>query len=294
VIYAVIMSVVIYPVIVYWTWSSGWLIEWGYSDFAGSGIVHLTGGISALVGAAILGPRAGRFDFPPDSIEAKEFDPHNMGLVVLGTFILWFGWYGFNCGSTLAFSDAATAHNGALVAMNTTISAAAGGLTIWAVRLAVTKRLDVGGTCNGILAGLVAVCAGVGSVEPYCALFIGVAGGIGHEVASNALKKLKIDDPLDAFAVHGAAGIVGTLLRPLLDTNGADGEMFGIHIVAVLVIIGWSGGISAIVFGILRFGAKILRVSEEEEMLGADAKVLSQQMHSPSKQYEGAAGTAVA
>jgi len=280
VIYAVIMTVVIYPVIVHWTWcSGGWLYSRGYSDFAGSGIVHLTGGISALVGAIILGPRTGRFD----SKDSTEFDPHNMGMVVLGTFILWFGWYGFNCGSTLGFADSATATLAALVAMNTTVSAATGGLTIWSVRLALTRKLDVGGTCNGILAGLVAVCAGVGAVAPWGALIIGMLGGLAHEVASMSLKKLKVDDPLDAFAVHGAAGIVGVLMRPLLDwTDGVNGEMFGIHCLAIVMIILWSGGISAITFGIMRV-LKMLRVDVEEELQGADAKVLAQAYHSPPK-----------
>merc|ERR1719487_335325 len=150
----------------------------------------------------MLGPRKGRYD--PDA-EEGAYDPHNMGLVVLGIFSLWFGWYGFNCGSTLAFSDVGTATQGALVAMNTTISAAAGGLTVFLLRLR-TGRKDLGGMCNGILAGLVAVCAGVGDVEPGMALLVGALGGLAQEAGHVLMLKLKIDDPLDAFAVHGMAG----------------------------------------------------------------------------------------
>eukprot|EP00747_Dinoflagellata_sp_TGD_P160870 gnl/TRDRNA2_/TRDRNA2_178026_c0_seq14.p1 gnl/TRDRNA2_/TRDRNA2_178026_c0~~gnl/TRDRNA2_/TRDRNA2_178026_c0_seq14.p1 ORF type:complete len:278 (-),score=52.57 gnl/TRDRNA2_/TRDRNA2_178026_c0_seq14:522-1328(-) len=242
----------------------------GYSDFAGSGIVHLTGGIGALVGAIFCGPRKDRWE--PDM--AEEFSPHSMPMVVLGTFILWFGWYGFNCGSTLGFSDTATAITAAYVAMNTTISASAGGLTIFCLRLR-TKKVDVGGTCNGILSGLVAVCAGVGAVEPGVAMIIGIFGGLACEGASVVLKLLKIDDPLDAFSVHGAAGIVGLLLRPLLDMGGADGSMFGAHVAGMFVIIAWSGGLSAIIFGVMRV-AGILRASDEEQDMGADRKRLSQ------------------
>merc|ERR1712000_205246 len=198
VVYSIIMTGVIYPVIVWWTWSGeGFLTKAGYSDFAGSGIVHLTGGISALVGAAIIGPREGRWT----DANSREFDPHDLGLVVLGTFILWFGWYGFNCGSTLAFSDVGTATQAGLVAMNTTLSAATGGLSIFVLRFFTTGKYDLAGTCNGILVGLVAVCAGVGDIEPHASILVGFSGALAHEIASNALKKLKVDDPLDAFAV---------------------------------------------------------------------------------------------
>jgi len=201
------MTGFIYPVVVYWTWSgNGWLTEGGYSDFAGSGIVHLTGGSAALVGAALVGPRAGRWEKP------ESFAPHNMGLVVLGTFILWFGWYGFNCGSTLSFSTSATATLAGLVAMNTTISAAAGGLTVWALRLR-TRTYDLAGTCNGILAGLVAVCAGVGDMNPELAFVTGILGGLAYELGHILVTRLKIDDPLDAFAVHGCGGMMGLITR---------------------------------------------------------------------------------
>jgi len=268
IIYCVIMTGFIYPVIVYWTWSgSGFLTTMGYSDFAGSGIVHFTGGMGALVGAAILGARDKRWE----TKSARRFDPHNMSMVVLGTMILWFGWYGFNCGSTLALSTADTAKQAALVAMNTTIAASMGGLTIFTRRLFFgAKRADLAGTCNGILVGLVAVCAGVGDVDPHMAGLIGVAGGLAHDVGSATLKRFKVDDPCDAFAVHGCGGIVGVLLRPLLDKTGAQMEMFGVHCLALVCICAWSGGLSVVTFGALKY-AKILRVDAREEVLGADS-----------------------
>jgi len=285
--YSVVMTGIIYPFVVYWTWSgSGWLSigsltddhqceACGYSDFAGSGIVHLTGGAGALVGAIILGPRKGRFENPDD------FVPHSIGQVVLGTFILWFGWYGFNCGSTLTFSDAGTATQAGLVAMNTTMSAAAGGLTVFAVRLAVSivksmmrggtlkYEYDVAGMCNGILAGLVAVCAGVGDMEPALAMATGCLGGLAMEGGSMLLKLLKIDDPLDAFPVHGCAGIMGLLVRPIFDRTGVKATMLGWHVCGIVVIFAWSAGLTALVLFPFRM-AGLLRVPAAEEEDGGD------------------------
>jgi len=277
VVYSIIMTGLIYPVIVWWTWSgSGWLTEMGYSDFAGSGIVHLTGGIGALVGAAIIKPRAGRWEALAKG--TSEFDPHDMGMVTLGTFILWFGWYGFNCGSTLAFSGADNAHQAALVAMNTTISACLGGLTVFVVRLIrfkigkAKKPFDLGGVCNGILVGLVSVCAGVATMEPHGALLIGIVAGLAEELGSSFVKRIGVDDPLDAFAVHGCGGMTGLLMAPLLDSRGVQSEMFAAHIVGMFAIICWSGGLSAATFGVLRVAGQ-LRVSAEEELEGCDEEL---------------------
>merc|ERR1719453_325351 len=164
-------------------------------DFAGSGIVHMTGGVGALIGAIAAGPRKGRFDDP----DSDEFYAHSVPLVVLGTFILWFGWYGFNCGSTLGLSDATTGALAAQVAMNTTLAAATGGLSVFIVRFALTKKYDVTGFCSGILAGLVSITAPCGNVESGSAFGIGLIGGVIFVLTSKLLKKLKIDDPLDAF-----------------------------------------------------------------------------------------------
>lgn len=280
--YSIVMTGLIYPVVVYWTWSGqGFLTKQGYSDFAGSGIVHLTGGISALVGAVVIGPRQDRWAGPP--ADPHRFDPHNMALVVLGTFILWFGWYGFNCGSTLAFSNAATANTAAIVAMNTTVAAAMGGMSVFVLRLR-SRKIDLAGTCNGILVGLVASCAGADVFEPHACLLVGFCGALAHECGSITLKKLGVDDPLDAFAVHGCGGMTGVLLRPLLDKRGSAGmddpsmgKMFGAHCLAIAVIIAWAGGLSFISFVLLRL-AGVLRISEHEELDGTDQE-LSQQIY---------------
>jgi len=288
VIYASVMTGLIYPVVVWWTWSgNGWLTNLGYVDFAGSGIVHLTGGISALTGAAIIGPRKGRWTSEPG-----DFDPHSMAMVVTGTFILWFGWYGFNCGSTLIMSDAAAANVGAKVAMNTTIAGSIGGLTVFASRYFRTKLkkgdkpYDLAAACNGILVGLVASCAGVDVVDPHGALLLGIFGGLAYELGSALVQKLGVDDPLDAFAVHGCGGMTGVIMGPLLSAAGiADGgKQFGAHVVALFVISAWSGGLSAITFLILR-SAGLLRISEAEEVGGCDMH-LAQQYHSPPKAYD--------
>jgi Amt family ammonium transporter len=210
----------------------------------------LTGGIAALVGAILVGPRNGRFENP------SAFQPHDVSMVVLGTFILWFGWYGFNCGSTLSFSDSGTAAQGGLVAMNTTMSAAAGGLTVFLLRLieAIVMRrdqlYDLVGLCNGILVGLVAVCAGVGAFEPGMAMLVGSVGGIFYELGHWLMIYCKIDDPLDAFSVHGMGGMTGVILRPLLATD-MDGrimaETFGAHFAGMFAIIAWSAGFTAII-----------------------------------------------
>lgn len=273
VVYSIVMTAIIYPIIVYWTWSSeGFLVTMGYSDFAGSGIVHLTGGIGALVGAAICGPRTGRWER-----RGEDFDPHNMGLVVLGTFILWFGWYGFNCGSTLSLKTADDAHTAARVATNTSLAAAAGGLSVFLLRLR-HKRLDMAGTCNGILAGLVAVCAGVANIDPGVAILTGLLGGIAAEIGSVGVQKLKIDDPLDAFAVHGCGGLIGMLTRPLFDYAGPNVDMFLVHLLGIVCIVGWSGGLSVITFGLLRYFDLLVKSKEAQE-IGADCHMASAAYH---------------
>lgn len=266
VIFTIVMTGLIYPFIVYWTWSGrGWLTEEGYSDFAGSGIVHLCGGISALVGAIFVGPRHRRFEEGAQS----EFQPHSFPMVVMGTFILWFGWYGFNCGSTLAFSDEATARLAALCAMNTTLAAAAGGIAVLLLRLR-GGFLDLAGTCNGILGGLVAICAGVDVMDPGPAILTGLIAGVVQELAHVCLIKLKIDDPVDAFAVHGSGGIVGLILRALFDRQGVDTTILGANILGAVVIILWAGGLSALTFMPLRL-VGLLKVTAEEQDIGGDA-----------------------
>jgi len=300
--YAFVMAAFIYPVVVAWTWGYGWLSEVGdvgYMDFAGSGVVHLTGGISAFAGAAILGPRKGRWETP------EQFDPHSLPLVVMGTFCLWFGWYGFNCGSTLSMESAGTAALAAQVAMNTTMSASVTGLLVFSMQYILLKgKYDVPAFCNGILAGLVSITAGCGNVETGSAIAIGIVGAFVFQGVSMLVKFLKIDDPVDAAAVHGGCGIWGVLAAALFDWgNGFDhfhgwsgfscmqneggscrtgigGTALGVNIAMILSICAWTGLLSGSAFFFLT-KVGYLRISAETEEAGQDEK-----HHSPGKTYE--------
>eukprot|EP00931_Biecheleriopsis_adriatica_P017776 TRINITY_DN1262_c0_g1_i6.p1 TRINITY_DN1262_c0_g1~~TRINITY_DN1262_c0_g1_i6.p1 ORF type:complete len:564 (-),score=121.25 TRINITY_DN1262_c0_g1_i6:45-1496(-) len=300
-IYSFAMTAFIYPVVVAWTWGYGWLYSVnsvGYMDFAGSGIVHMAGGVGALVGAAIAGPRNGRWTNP------DGFDPHSLPLICLGTFILWFGWYGFNCGSTLDMDGISTGMMAAFVAMNTTISAATGGLVVFVLRLAILRKYDIGGFCNGILAGLVSITAGCGNVECGSAFAIGLIGALIYQGASMGVRLAKIDDPIDAFAVHGAAGAWGTIACALFDMGagvdqyngwsgfmcvmsdgkcrtGAAGDGIVANILEVVTIALWVAACSAVIFTPLRL-AGFLRASDQVQEEGYDAT-----KHSPSKAYAG-------
>lgn len=295
-VYSLVMTSFIYPVLVAWTWGYGWIAgevnSVGYIDFAGSGVVHMTGGIGALVGACFAGARKDRWE------KESEFVPHNLPLIVLGTFILWFGWYGFNCGSTLSMHDDITAYKASLVAMNTTISAATGGITVLMIQYALTRKYDLGALCNGILGGLVSITAGCSNVNVGSALMIGILGGCVYSAASATIKKLKIDDPVDAFSVHGACGAWGVLAAALFDwgegfkyangwsgftcVTGDDGcdpdgwaKTLAANIVEIIMVILWSGGLSCIVFGSLR-SIGWLRESDEAQEIGADEAKHSQ------------------
>jgi len=296
-IYSFVMTSFIYPVLVAWTWGYGWIAgsinDVGYIDFAGSGVVHMTGGIGALVGAVFAGARTGRWEYP------EEFVPHSLPLVVLGTFILWFGWYGFNCGSTLSMHTEGDAYKASLVAMNTTLSAAMGGITVLTIEYQKTKKYDLGGLCNGILGGLVSITAGCSNVNIGSALVIGLIGGCFYDVSSMALKKLKIDDPVDAFSVHGTCGMWGVIAAALFDwgqgfsyANGWSGftcvknddggcdddgmsKTLAANVVEVIMVILWSGGLSSLVFGALR-AIGWLRESDDAQEVGADESKHSQ------------------
>ena len=266
----------------------------GVIDFAGSGVVHMTGGVAGLVGAAMLGPRLGRFDSP------DEFEGHSTPLQIIGTFLLWFGWYGFNGGSTLYING--YGRDMARVAVTTTLSAAASGATGLLVKKWMPSKMggsgnyDVGHTCNSILAGLVGITAGCVVISAPGALCVGFLSAFVYHGASCMMRKLKIDDPLDAFAVHGACGCWGCIATGLFavqkysyvpnsgnkmytDIGGAaDGGAFtgetkgaalGAELVGVLIEILWVGGCSTIIFGTLK-AMGLLRVSKEVEEAGLD------------------------
>merc|ERR1719487_1478675 len=278
-IFTTFMTAFIYPTIGAMTWGYGLLYDQGYSDFAGSGIVHLTGGVGALVGAIVTGPRLGRFE--GDGTDSNgPYAPHNIPNVGLGTFILWFGWYGFNCGSTLYMSGFGDAQSAALVAVNTTLAPAAGGVAAMFLRRFILppKMWNVTYVCGGILGGLVGITAGCGNILPQWTVVVGFVAGLIYCGASELLGILKIDDPVEAFPVHGACGIWGVLAVPIFDIDGplgtgkdvlyGPGIPFGESITAqlagIVVIPIWVALFSVLMFVPLKVGG-FLRVPEEDE-----------------------------
>jgi len=293
--YTVFMTSIIYPVVVHWAWSGNGIFNYGDGqsivgpsliDFAGSGVVHLVGGIGALTGAIFVGPRKGRWDPATEN----EFEGHSIPFCVLGTFFLWFGWYGFNPGSTGTMHDKETAFRAGLVAVNTTLAPCFSGIVVFFLRARVVqpKALDVCGFCNGILAGLVAVTAACATIKPWESCIIGLIAGFLYQGASMLLPRFHIDDVVDAFPVHGvngcwaviAAGIFGAPAEGI-GGNGLihGGDQLGIQIVGALIIIAWSGGLSlAILFPLRILG--MLRLSDHFQDKGADVME-----HSPAKAY---------
>lgn len=285
-VYSFLVSLIIYPVVVHWVWSgSGWLNtysgstadSWGFTDFAGSTVVHSVGGWIALIGAAILGPRLGKY--APDGTP-RTIPGHNMALGALGVFILWFGWYGFNPGSQLALSSQTDADAVALVAVTTTLAAAAGAIGAMFLTWFRSGKPDLGMSLNGVLAGLVAITAPCAYVTPAAAVIIGLIAGPLVVLGADLLDKLKIDDPVGAVPVHLINGIWGTLAVGLfasIEGNtgtlglfyGGGATLFISQLVGVLSVGGWTVACSFVMF----LGIKAvmgLRVSAEEEEAGLD------------------------
>lgn len=323
-VYTSVITGFIYPVIAHWMWSADGFLspfaktywsgggpaangaggEWtsyfplggGAIDFSGSGVVHMTGGVAALVGAAIVGPRVGRFD------EKKQPLPmagHSSTLVVTGTFMLWLGWYGFNPGSTLGLAIKGYSATASRAAVTTTIAPSIAGLVVIMLeKLVGDHTWSVGAACNGILAGLVSVTAATATVTPGFAFLIGLIGGFVYFTSKETvLKCCKVDDPVDAVSVHMACGCWGVLAAglftaPELDyrvstpglgtdlkgglfiANRADGQspnwnIMGAALAEVAVVFCWSGSISLVMFAILKVTG-MLRVSAEMEAAGMD------------------------
>ncbi len=203
--YSFIISSFIYPIVGHWTWGGGWLAQLNFFDFAGSTVVHLTGGATALVGAMLLGPRLGRFNADGS---ANAIPGHSVPLASLGVFILWFGWFGFNPGSALAVGDGELI---SLIAINTNLAAAAGAVTTTFLSWTLFGKPDLFFTMNGALAGLVSITASCAIVSPASAIWIGVTGGVVIVLGERLMNIIKVDDPCGAFPVHGLCGIWGTL-----------------------------------------------------------------------------------
>lgn len=272
-VYSVFITAFIYPVVGHWIWGGGWLAGLGFADFAGSTVVHSVGGWAALAGAIVLGPRLGKYNKDGSS---NAIPGHSIPLAALGVFILWFGWFGFNAGSTTAGTDLSIA----FIAVNTNLAAAAGAIlamfTVW-FRYG---KPDVSMTLNGALAGLVAITAPCAFVSPSSSIIIGAIAGILVVLSVEFIDKvLRVDDPVGAISVHGVCGAFGTLTLGLFAEKaygGLSGLFFGgglaqlwAQSIGVFVAFVWVFVTASIVFVLTK---KIvgLRVSREEELRGLD------------------------
>ena len=297
--YSFLLTAFVYPVVAHWEWSTtGWLSPTrtgasvlfgsGIVDFAGCGAVHMVGGFSGIVGSALLGPRIGRYD---QDGKPRAMPGHNVSFAALGTFILWFGWFGFNCGSAGGIvGQSATVSR---VAVSTTLGGAAGGVAALAFAVKVDKCWDVLMCLNGILAGLVSITSGCAFFEPWAAIVAGGIGGLLFPIFSRTLTRLRIDDPLEAGAMHGGCGVWGLLATGFLaqtkavnsvyptPPNGVEGtlrpggafyghgQLLASQIVGIVTIGGWTVFNMFICFSLLK-KFRLLRVPASEEEVGMD------------------------
>ena len=270
-IYVFIFCAVMYPLVANWVWNpNGWLALRGFNDFAGSAAVHAMGGFSALAAAIVLGPRIGKYR---KNGEVNAIPGHNLPLAAIGAFILWFGWFGFNPGSTLG-----AVGNWELigtVATNTFLASAAGGISTMFYTYFRYGQIDITMTINGVLAGLVAITAGCNVVGPNAAIIIGLIAGVLVDIAVLYIDKLKIDDPVGAIAVHGVNGFFGALAVGLFATDGGlffggGTAMLATQALGVLVIGAFGFVFTFILMKIMQktFG---IRISKVEESAGIDA-----------------------
>jgi len=260
--FSIIFTSVIYPLEGFWTWGGGFLSEAGFSDFAGSGIVHLAGAAAALAGVLLLGARNGKYG---KNGGVYPIQGSNMPLATLGTFILWMGWFGFNGGSQLALSSADDAQAIGLVFLNTNAAAATGAITALIVSKLKWGKADLTMILNGALAGLVAITADPASPSPLFAAGIGAVAGVIVVYSIVAFDAIKIDDPVGALSVHGVCGVFGLLVVPMSN----DGVTIGAQLYGAAVIFGFVFVASLIVWSIIKATMGI-RVTAEEEQKGMD------------------------
>ena len=271
-IYSLVISAIIYPISGHWAWGGGWLYELGFHDFAGSTVVHMVGGVAALVGAYLLGPRLGKYN---SKGEAQAIPGHNLTIGALGVFILWFGWFGFNGGSTVSATGDDTLSLISNIFVNTNLAAATSACGTMIITWLKYKKPDVSMTLNGALGGLVAITAGCDAVSPTGAFFIGLIASFVTVYSIEWLdKKVKIDDPVGAIGVHGFCGATGTILTGVFALDGGlvyggGTHMILIQIVGVVGVAIWITVTMTIVFQIIKHTIG-LRVSEEEELMGLD------------------------
>lgn len=272
-VYSLLISAVVYPISGHWIWGGGWLSQLGFHDFAGSTAVHMVGGVAALVGASFLGPRIGKYgkDGKPKAILG-----HSITLGALGVFILWFGWFGFNPGSTLSATGDDALLSISNIYMTTNIAAAAAACATMIFTWLRYKKPDVSMTLNGALAGLVAITAGCDAVNPVGAALIGLIAGIVVVLAVEFFDKVvKIDDPVGAISVHGVCGALGTLLVGVFAVDGGlvyggGFEFLGVQAIGVFSVMAYVAVAMTIIFFLIKKTIG-LRVPAEEEIMGLDA-----------------------
>ena len=277
-IYSFMISLVVYPVSGHWIWGGGFISQMGFHDFAGSCAVHMVGGVAALIGAIILGPRIGKYTKDGKS---KAIPGHNLTVGALGVFILWFCWFGFNGASTVSMEGDAIVSAGKTF-VTTNLAAAVATVTVMIITWVRYKKPDVSMSLNGSLAGLVAITAGCDTVSPTSAAIIGIASGFIVVFGIEFIDKvLKIDDPVGAVGVHGLNGAFGTLAvglfsdgsgtewKGLLTGGGVHG--FGVQFTGMIITIAWVVVTMTIIFQVIKHTIG-LRVSPEEEIAGLDSK----------------------
>lgn len=277
-VYSVFVSALIYPIVGHWIWGGGWLSTLGpsFADFAGSTVVHSTGGWLGLAGAIILGPRVGKYVQRGKGTSVRAIPGHNLPLASLGVFILWFGWFGFNAGSTVAGTDLSIA----LIALNTNLAAAAGALGALFTAWIWFRKPDPTFAINGAIAGLVSITAGCAYVSPAMAILIGLMGGVIVVLSVELLDKvLRIDDPIGAVSAHGVCGAWGTLSVGLFANEaigGVNGLFFGgglkqlaVQFVGVAAVFLWTMLAGLLLFSAIK-ACMGLRVSREKELRGLD------------------------
>ncbi|HRF51649.1 MAG TPA: ammonium transporter, partial [Trichococcus flocculiformis] len=268
-VYSFIISLLIYPISGHWIWGGGWLTQMGFIDFAGSTAVHMVGGVAALVGAAVVGPRIGKYK----DGKAQVIPGHNLTIGALGVFILWFAWFGFNGASTVAATGDETLALIGTIFLNTNLSAVTATLVTLLFTWAKYGKPDVSMTLNGSLAGLVAITAGCAVVSPFGAIAIGFIAGFAIVLAVEFVdQKLKIDDPVGAFSVHGVNGALGTILVGVFATDGGllyggGFNLLGIQTLGVTSVAAYTAGSMYVVFKVIQ-KTMGLRVTAEEEIVG--------------------------
>ena len=271
-VFTLLLTGVIYPVVGAWTWGGGWLAEMGFVDFAGSTIVHSTGGWAALAGMLVVGPRLGKFR-KDGSVRATP--PSNILVVTLGVFILWFGWFGFNGGSQLALGSAADAVSMSIVLVNTNLAAAAGVITALAVSRPILGRTDLFAGLNGAIAGLVSITAAPDFTDHYWAVVIGAVGAVICTAGLKLLERVKLDDVVGAVPAHLFAGVWGTLAASI---GVAGGAQFHVQLIGILAIGVFVFAVSFVLWKLIDITIST-RVTHQVERLGQDAGELGMESY---------------